>query len=252
MWVDMSYMDGKGSSWSCLLGIHRAFCFDLAALGSHWSRYIHAAPCSYIQMCLLENMFTWFGSSSTCNIENRISRALSITSSLPLSTERYITGIPARSARDGETWTCFQSGRNNCHWFQLYCGFSRFDHLQQIPDAKGPLSTCSPADCAAHVHDYLLFFDFMYNYPINLSLHVKGQGELETTMQVYGTFRHPLCRGFVCIKQSLFLFFGRFPPILQARKRGRAIFFASCAIGLRTFSWTQVMVLSIGTSRDAP
>lgn len=41
-------------------------------------------------MCLLENMFTWFGSSSTCNIENRISRALSITSSLPLSTERYL------------------------------------------------------------------------------------------------------------------------------------------------------------------
>lgn len=77
------------SSWSCLLGIHRAFCFDLAALGRHWSRYIHAAPCSYIQMCLLENMFTWFGSSSTCNIENRISRALSITSSLKLSTERY-------------------------------------------------------------------------------------------------------------------------------------------------------------------
>ena len=78
------------SSWSCLLGIHRAFCFDLAALGSHWSRYIHAAPCSYIQLCLLENMFTWFGSSSTCNIETRISRALSITSSLPLSTERYL------------------------------------------------------------------------------------------------------------------------------------------------------------------
>lgn len=101
MWVDMSYMDGKGllptgllylswSSLSCLLGIHRAFCFDLAALGSHWSRYIHAAPCSYIQMCLLENMFTWFGSSSTCNIENQISRALSITSSLPLSSERYL------------------------------------------------------------------------------------------------------------------------------------------------------------------
>lgn len=101
--------------------------------------------------------------------------------------------------------------------------------------------------CAAHVHDYVLFFDFMYNYPINLSLHVKGQAELETTMQVYGTFRHPLCRGFVCIKQSIFLFFGGFPPILQARKPTWPghLFRQLRQLRLRTFSWTQVMVLSI-------